>query len=159
MKRYLRRALAAECDRCIDLGCPGPRCPGHHYAVLPGGHVEAGETFEQAVLRELREETGLSARISHLLWTGRHNGRAASYFLMTDVTGTIRLSGEEAERNRPENSYELVWAGADAFDEVNLVPADIRPPLARLLAGERLFGGPTVPPAPSAPFGGPVTEG
>jgi 8-oxo-dGTP diphosphatase len=33
-----------------------------HYS-LPGGHVEVRETLEAAVLRELKEETGLEARI------------------------------------------------------------------------------------------------
>jgi 8-oxo-dGTP pyrophosphatase MutT (NUDIX family) len=30
---------------------------------LPGGHIEAGETFEAAVVREVHEETGITARV------------------------------------------------------------------------------------------------
>ena len=135
IKRFLRSASADDCAMC---GNGGPTtCPGHHYAVLPGGHVEAGETTEAAALRELAEETTLRARMDRLLWTGTHNGRPASYFLVADVTGTPVLSGGEARADNPDNSFELRWATADAFDALNLHPADIRDPLARLLSPRR----------------------
>ena len=36
------------------------RPPAHGLYTLPGGGVELGETLEQAVVREVREETGLA---------------------------------------------------------------------------------------------------
>ncbi|MGH9795343.1 MAG: NUDIX hydrolase [Candidatus Acidiferrales bacterium] len=43
------------------------RAPLEGQWSIPGGHVEWGETLEQAVVRELREETALHVRVLELL--------------------------------------------------------------------------------------------
>ncbi|HHW58174.1 MAG TPA: NUDIX domain-containing protein [Clostridia bacterium] len=34
--------------------------------IIPGGHVEAGENIDDAVLREIKEETSIEARIKNI---------------------------------------------------------------------------------------------
>jgi 8-oxo-dGTP diphosphatase len=106
---------------------------GADYAVLPGGSVEPGETFEEAALRDLWEGSTLRARVQQQLLAGEHNGREARYFLMAGVEGTPRLSGSELEAHCPDNSFELMWAGSEDLQQLGLHPEHLRTDLPLLL--------------------------
>lgn len=72
--------------------------PADQLWSLPGGKVEAGETLEDAALRELEEEVGVSARIlgfnRHVEIFGRDpSGAVTHHFVVASFVGQW-LSGE-----------------------------------------------------------------
>lgn len=72
---------------------------------LPKGAIEPDETPEEAALREVREESGLDARIEHDLgtiryfyvWEGVRVRKQVRFFLMLATGGDVSNHDEEME--------------------------------------------------------------
>jgi 8-oxo-dGTP diphosphatase len=112
------------------------RAGGSAYHLLPGGGLEAGETIDEALQREVSEETGLTCRLLRPLFIndtlfpngGKH---VVNLTFLAEATG-----GEitETPRDRRVEGVELVRP--EDLDEI-----DLRPPLARQIveAADRGF--------------------
>ena len=60
--------------------------------TFPGGHVEPGETFKESVIREIREETGLTIRDPKL--TGIYHWMTGDVRNVGFLYKTDRFEGE-----------------------------------------------------------------
>jgi len=60
--------------------------PSRTYWTFPGGGVEEGETLEQAVIREVKEETGLDVKVVRLLFEEDY-GAGISYCYLAELIG------------------------------------------------------------------------
>ena len=71
-------------------------------AALPGGHVEYGESPEEAAVREAKEETGFDVELTHFLgWyfdkPSGYPGPVVSFMFEAVVTGGEARGGAEGE--------------------------------------------------------------
>jgi 8-oxo-dGTP diphosphatase len=82
--------------------------PFKGYWALPGGRVEAGESVEETVVREVKEETGLDVQIVRKIGEYREKGfkdgveydYSPTCFLVRPVGGEIRKQETEIEEIR-----------------------------------------------------------
>lgn len=102
------------------------------YYYLPGGRVQLGETVEEAVLREIREELEIDAKIVRPLWfnqgfftediSGEQFHEICIYFLM-DISHTDLLSkGEQFVLNENNQRHTFEWLAFDRLKDEYFYP-------------------------------------
>jgi len=120
-----------ECDGRVLIV---RRAPGQLMAgswEFPGGSLEADESPEDCLQRELREELALECEVGLLLGVSRHSYPRGSidlhFYHVPRWRGTVRLSVHDR----------LSWVAIAELDAYEFSPAD-RPFVAHLLAAGRV---------------------
>lgn len=94
---FMNMCMVCDGDRVLALDKVGN---GYSGTTFPGGHVESGETFTEAVIREVREETGLTIRNPMLrgIYHWRRDGihQIGLLYKAVEFEGTLQSSGEGA---------------------------------------------------------------
>ena len=103
------------------------RAKGGASTYLPGGHIEFGETGREALVREMKEETGLDAT------TGRFLGVVENKFLQhgkphaeINLVYELKLADESAVVSAAEDWIEFEWRALSDIASANLLPEAFR---------------------------------
>jgi 8-oxo-dGTP pyrophosphatase MutT (NUDIX family) len=105
------------------------RKEGREYYTFPGGGVEDGESVEQAVIRELGEETTVVAEAERLLYHHIIDDGSEQYFyLCRYVSGepSIHPGSPEAERMKAGNYYDPRWVPLVDLPGMLVYPLEVR---------------------------------
>ena len=88
---------------------------------FPGGKVEAGERPEQTLIRELREELGITVSEPCLAPLTFASHAYAEFHLLMPLYVCRRWEGMVA----PQEGQELAWVRASRLRDYDMPPADI----------------------------------
>lgn len=104
---------------------------GDEYDTLPGGNVEIGESVEQALYREVQEETMIQFSDPKLVFI-EHAGDPYGdqyIFLCNYISGEPELAPHAEERvinNMGKNLYQPAWMPVDKLTETPFLSAKLR---------------------------------
>lgn len=102
--------------------------PGSVYYVTIGGGIDEGETAEQALIRELKEESG--SIVTNIQFVFHYDDwekqNSVDFFVCQEIKRTTPTGAEWTKWNSDDNRYELVEFSGDELSDLPLKPDNIK---------------------------------
>lgn len=116
------------------------RCENDDFWTFPGGRAELGESSEQSLLREMREELSSEVRVRRLLWLVEYFfeyeqapcHEIAFYYLVNLPAGDQRLRMDSFTARDGGVNLLFKWFPLDAVPSIELYPVFLREALLSL---------------------------
>lgn len=113
---------------------------GIEYA-LPGGHVKIGETSEESLVREYKEETGADIVCDRLIWTEETfwswNGKDAhsiAFYYLISLTNDSEIQDDYFESHKDNCNVVLKWVTFDEIKQLTIYPAFLKDKIENISA-------------------------
>ena len=95
--------------------------PGRGLWSVPGGRVEPGETAQQAVVREVAEETGLTVVVTGLAGVVEREAPGGSTYVIEDHTARLAAGVDPACLRAGDDALAAAWVAVDDLEELACV--------------------------------------
>jgi len=105
---------------------------GNEYA-LPGGHVVIGETSEESLIREYKEETGADISCSRMIWVeeafwkwGNKNAHTIAFYYLISLKNESDIPSDYFESHKDNCNVLLKWVEIDELKNLTIYPSFVK---------------------------------
>lgn len=111
---------------------------GENWYFLPGGHINFGERAEEALLREIEEELGISIKIQSFI------GAVENFYIEKEekhqeINLIFSATPKEVVLKSKENHIEFVLKDIKSLVKERILPENLKTALLKWLQNKRIF--------------------